>query len=741
MRKLLLTLCLLAATLGFAQSPGITVTGTLRDAQGNPNAGTVTLTLANHGAGPATVGGTYAILSDSVSAQAASDGTFSVSVYGNYQLDQHGTYYSLAFYPAGSRAPISTARYVFTVPGSFNVSALVPYTSSPSGPVATPGYMTSAGAATISGLWAFSTSPTVPDPTTNFQVANKEYVDSHAGGVSLSGTNNWTGQQSFTQYIQVGTGSSTSTVAPGQGVWNRRGVVIYPDPTLANPYTTGEPTVIVEANPVVLTGISLARVWKMWYTVGHFIYYAESADGVNWTTYVGPGTNPVGNLFLANTNYSQSFVIKNGSTYHMYANNRSTGIDHLTSTDGVTWTLANANVLTNGTFTFTNSSGIVIGGTFYWFVETGGFIQLYTSTDFATFTSLGSVAPTGSKGPSVPVQVNGQWYMWVHNSNNVGTGDAIYRLTAPAITGPWTAAFTQPEFFPQTLGEGVQMPNAQTADPYLLEVDGKTYMFYSSAYIDAAHGYSQVKLAVADMPFSSLVLTQGGDSAGVENIGASGCTYSFADTSLDCGNRSFKNVTNESLKTLNVNFNGAVAGDIHANGANTLYIANAASKEIYTNQLGVGTSGASYINNSGKLSKYLGTNTTAGGLSAIYGVSHLTLQGAAIAATTIYAVPSTGVGSYRVCYSTSVTRAGSVSSTLGGTNGFQVIYTDSSDSTVKTTIPGPTTSANTTGTAMGNCVQVYAKASTNIQYSMGYTDGGGTSMQYDLHITVEGLGN
>lgn len=197
MQKLLLTICLLAATLGFAQSPGITVTGTLKDAQGNPNAGTVTFTLVNHGSGPATVGGTYTITNDVTTVQAAGDGTFSVTLFGNYQIDQGGTFYSLAFTTAGSQARNSTARYQFSVPGVFDISALVPYTSAIGGPVALPGYMTSAGAATITARWAFNVSPTVPTPSNSTDAANKSYVDTNAGTALLGTTNSWSQPQAF----------------------------------------------------------------------------------------------------------------------------------------------------------------------------------------------------------------------------------------------------------------------------------------------------------------------------------------------------------------------------------------------------------------------------------------------------------------------------------------------------------------------------------------------------------------
>jgi hypothetical protein len=118
------------------------------------------------------------------------------------------------------------------------------------------------------------------------------------------------------------------------------------------------------------------------------------------------------------------------------------------------------------------------------------------------------------------------------------------------------------------------------------------------------------------------------------------------------------------------------------------------------------------------------------------GPTDLTVQGAAISATTLYAVPSTDVGLYGVCYSAKLTRAATTSSTLGGATGFQVIYTDATDSVVVTTAAGPTSTLNTTQAQVSGCIVVHAKASTNIQYAFGYTSSGATTMQYKISARV-----
>lgn len=147
------------------------------------------------------------------------------------------------------------------------------------------------------------------------------------------------------------------------------------------------------------------------------------------------------------------------------------------------------------------------------------------------------------------------------------------------------------------------------------------------------------------------------------------------------------------------------------------------------------------INNAGKVTKYNAITTISQGMPAEYATVDLTAQSAAIAATTIYAVPASGAGMYRITWSATITTAATTSSVLGGAGGFQAVYTSSTDSVVKTTVvDASTTSAgNTTATAVGGTMVVYAKASTNIQYSFGYTSVGGTAMVYELHIKVEAM--
>ena len=124
----------------------------------------------------------------------------------------------------------------------------------------------------------------------------------------------------------------------------------------------------------------------------------------------------------------------------------------------------------------------------------------------------------------------------------------------------------------------------------------------------------------------------------------------------------------------------------------------------------------------------------------------LMTQSTAITPTTLYAVPSGGSGQYRITFNAKVTQAATTSCILGGTNGFQIVYTDADDSVAVTTpasVPFGSTAAslttNTTQNQMSGSIIVNAKASTNIQYSMDYTSVGVTAMEFSLHIRIEKL--
>lgn len=353
--------------------------------------------------------------------------------------------------------------------------------------------------------------------------------------------------------------AGTTVIASGQGVWTRRGVVVYPffqngsGAVGAPAGITQEPSVIVEGSPVVLTNYASANsaVWKMWFTNSTSISYAESLDGLNnWTI---SSTNPI-----IPSGHAEPNVIKNGSTYYLWAHNlANNNIDIYTATDGVTFTSLTSGVLSN----VSNTAGVFINGTLYLFAEgpNGGGLALYTSTaPYTTYTFNSNIA-TIWKGPSNPVQINGTWYMWVHSDQPASGGfcgavytsrttcSQIFRLSAPAITGPWSnSEGSNPDFWPQTIDEeGGQNQAGQTADPFIVQYNNKTYMYYSGTTADATTTYTVIKLATADMPLSSLVQTNGGaTTTTIDNRGPFGSQYNPAATSLGWNGLSFSGMGN-----------------------------------------------------------------------------------------------------------------------------------------------------------------------------------------------------
>ena len=136
----------------------------------------------------------------------------------------------------------------------------------------------------------------------------------------------------------------------------------------------------------------------------------------------------------------------------------------------------------------------------------------------------------------------------------------------------------------------------------------------------------------------------------------------------------------------------------------------------------------------GKNVKYRNIVTVSNGIPSEYATVDLTTQSAIINTTTLYAVPADGAGMYRISYTAKVTRAATTSSTLGA---LTIGYTDADATTPA--IVSATNTGNTTTSLIQGVVIVYAKASTNITYAMGYVSSGATTMQYNLHIKVEAL--
>ena len=151
----------------------------------------------------------------------------------------------------------------------------------------------------------------------------------------------------------------------------------------------------------------------------------------------------------------------------------------------------------------------------------------------------------------------------------------------------------------------------------------------------------------------------------------------------------------------------------------------------------------------GKVTTYNGVTTVSAGQPSEVATVDLTVQGASIGTTTLYAVPAAGAGQYIVSWNAKITTAattGAATSTLGA---LTIVYTDPDSVVVTLTCAAmiaagtiaTTSTANTTGTVLiGVPLTLNCKASTNITYAMAYASNTAAEMKYNLHIKCEAMG-
>jgi hypothetical protein len=147
-----------------------------------------------------------------------------------------------------------------------------------------------------------------------------------------------------------------------------------------------------------------------------------------------------------------------------------------------------------------------------------------------------------------------------------------------------------------------------------------------------------------------------------------------------------------------------------------------------------------------------GVSVVNAGVPALVAKANATAQAANIGSTTLYAVPASGAGMYRVSGYIVITQGATVSSTMPS---LSVGWTDNDSGVTTSGVFTSTTTSNAAGFdssdlqgspgtgifAVGSSI-INAKASTNITYSTnGYASAGATPMQYALHVKLEYLGN
>ena len=174
-----------------------------------------------------------------------------------------------------------------------------------------------------------------------------------------------------------------------------------------------------------------------------------------------------------------------------------------------------------------------------------------------------------------------------------------------------------------------------------------------------------------------------------------------------------------------------------------------------TYQIGKGTTpgttprftmtGAGAISLVDKLTTYNNIATVGNGIPSELATIDTTGLTANVGASTLYVVPSTGEGLYRVSAYLVTTTAASISSTMPNA---QVVYTDKDSNTPVTLDVSPILgaaglgqsgllTANTVGTVFCGVVVIYVKASTTIQYQTINYASSLAGMTYALHILLE----
>jgi hypothetical protein len=295
------------------------------------------------------------------------------------------------------------------------------------------------------------------------------------------------------------------------GIWQKQGVVI---PLIAgetgNATSNGtqNPFIIREGNAQILSG----TVYKMWFTGGQNLAYAESIDGINWTRYpsyllTGEGTTPA--------------IIKVGSTYHLYCmpgNETTFTVQHYTSTDGIHWvggaTVFDTSVSgTPSNFYYFSPFYIDPGGTWYaFYAGVPGQWNLYlaTSPDGITWTNSGSnPVALNFWGVVMPTKIGANWWAWGQTAN-LSQGAA-----APADPGEGRRASTQ-NFTAWTnfahsahhsqMYEDVNGIIGGFYPSFVIDVNGRGYLYGTNSIDDISSGQTyQISLAIAPVPMAQLI--------------------------------------------------------------------------------------------------------------------------------------------------------------------------------------------------------------------------------------------
>jgi hypothetical protein len=327
------------------------------------------------------------------------------------------------------------------------------------------------------------------------------------------------------------------------GIWQKQGTLAGLAP-LAGDFSLGSGGVsnsspLYDINPQLISPDASGKVYKMWFSAGapgaeSNCYYAESTDLINWTR--------SGTVVVAN--FGSPFIIKNGSTYYLYAQPAaqmgSGNFALYTSTTGApnSFSQVSANVFGKGTAGQWDDNIIwylqpvaIINGTWY-FLYSGGHdlattrlsLGLATSPDGITLTrEPTNPVLTGGGGSSTVnscalAQVGSTFYMWMFG-NVIGQGSAN-----PSLNPGEGVRYSTTDFktwvgpvhsvHRTEIYEGVNFIGGQSYPNSIFTVGNQTYMIIQSAVNDGGlRSEYQLSLAIAPATIAQIV-TQNEDAVG-----------------------------------------------------------------------------------------------------------------------------------------------------------------------------------------------------------------------------------
>ena len=261
--------------------------------------------------------------------------------------------------------------------------------------------------------------------------------------------------------------------------------------------------------------------WKMWFQQGGVSYATAPSAYGPWTKY---GGNPV----LATTSggvASGPYVLKVGAVFHMFVGVLTSPIthDHLTSTDGINWTLSAHDILPFGAAGTVDANGISricvwVGDDGLWYMLYEANPALYPAYTACLATAVDPDGPWTKyahnpvfggtdlcASPTDLLMIDGGFYTWFHgNCKTAGVPVALPTDIARAYaTSPqsWTYDPTS-VLVRSTADEGTGLDVGQVADACTVLDGGTLYMFYTATDDGTGGGGDgsfMIKLATASV--------------------------------------------------------------------------------------------------------------------------------------------------------------------------------------------------------------------------------------------------